>query len=89
MNQVLEIHIDELVLHGFSPHDRHRIGDAVRQALYNRLTENGLHGVLNQGGYTPFLDAGFFNMHSSQKPETIGGNIAENIYQGFANESGL
>ena len=28
--QNVELHIEELVLHGFAPGDRHRIGEAVR-----------------------------------------------------------
>jgi hypothetical protein len=33
----LELHIDELVLHGFSPADRRGIADAVRAELERRL----------------------------------------------------
>jgi hypothetical protein len=29
----IQIHIDELVLHGFDPRDRHAIGDAVQAEL--------------------------------------------------------
>ncbi len=29
----IELHIEELVLHGFSPNDRHAIGEAVQREL--------------------------------------------------------
>ena len=36
------LHIGELVLHGFDPADRHRIGDAVQNELARLLAERGL-----------------------------------------------
>ncbi len=39
------IEIDELVLHGFPPGDRYRIGEAVQAELARILGERGLPGV--------------------------------------------
>jgi hypothetical protein len=33
MGVMIHLHIEELVLHGFDPHDRHAIGDAVAAEL--------------------------------------------------------
>ena len=43
MNIVIEI--DELVLHGFPPGERYRIGEAVQAELVRILGERGLPGA--------------------------------------------
>lgn len=45
MTVKIEVHIEELVLHGFAPHARARIGDAVEAALAVRLAEPGAFGI--------------------------------------------
>ena len=52
----LELHIDEIVLHGFSPHDRHAVGDAIAAALREQLT--GTAPALAAAGDAAQLDAG-------------------------------
>lgn len=34
----IEVLIDEIVLHGFEPHERHTLGDAIRDELTRLLT---------------------------------------------------
>jgi hypothetical protein len=36
------VHVGELVLHGFSPHDRYAIGDGVQAELARALAAGGL-----------------------------------------------
>ena len=43
----IELHIEELVLHGFAPGDRHPIGDAVEHELIRLFAEQGLPSLLN------------------------------------------
>lgn len=43
----IELHIGELVLHGFTPADRHRIGDAVERELARLLGDEGVAGLDN------------------------------------------
>jgi len=43
----LEFEIDELVLIGFEPHDRHRIADALQQALSEKAMEAGLISAIS------------------------------------------
>lgn len=38
----IEVHIDEVVLHGFAPGDRAGIGDALERELGRLLAERGL-----------------------------------------------
>jgi hypothetical protein len=38
----IEVHIDELVLHGFDPRSRWAIGDAIESELRELLTQQGV-----------------------------------------------
>jgi hypothetical protein len=38
----IELHVDELVLHGFPPGDKHRIADALQAELHRLLAGRGL-----------------------------------------------
>lgn len=80
----LELHIEELVLHGFAPGDRHRIGDAVERELARLFTEHGLPPNLSQGFETGRLDAGSFNFAPGAKPEAVGAEVARALYGGFS-----
>lgn len=86
MPRQIEIHIDKLVLHGFSPHDRHRIGDAVQEALKEYFNENNIPESLTHGRFAAHIDAGTFRFHGSQPPKETGENIASAVYKGLANE---
>lgn len=76
----LELHIEELVLHGFSPEDRHRIADAVRAELERRLVGPGAAqrlGVLADGSGAPIdrLDAGSLQVADPARPAAIGAQV--------------
>lgn len=83
----IELHIEELVLHGFEPGERHAVGDAVRQELAGRLAENGINitGDLS----IERLDAGTIEM--SRTGETtgraIGGALHSALEHGNANSN--
>lgn len=38
----VELHIEQLVLHGFAPSDRYRIGAAIQQELARLLAQQGI-----------------------------------------------
>jgi hypothetical protein len=38
----LELHVEELVLHGFAPGDRYRIGEALERTLTQLFVEQGV-----------------------------------------------
>ena len=46
VKQPIDLHIDKLVLYGFSPGDRYRIGDSVETELVRLLTEQGIPPTL-------------------------------------------
>jgi hypothetical protein len=76
----LELHIDELVLHGFSTGDRRRIGEAVEHELVRLLS--------GRAGLQPWLesrevarvDGGVFEVASNARPEMIGVRVAQMVY---------
>jgi hypothetical protein len=79
----LRVHIDELVLHGFAPGDRARIGDAVQSELARLFRETGVPPGLSDGGGADRLTAGSFHASASARPETTGGQIAAAVYRGL------
>ncbi|MCK5217851.1 MAG: hypothetical protein KAJ93_08680 [Methanosarcinales archaeon] len=82
MNNI-ELHIEKLVLHGFKPGDRHRIGQAVELELTRMLTEQGLPLSLVNNEEFAQLNGGTFNMSPNSRPETIGSQVAQSVYRGF------
>ncbi|MCA1552908.1 MAG: hypothetical protein LC737_00870 [Chloroflexi bacterium] len=77
----IELHIDELVLHGFGVVDRYAIAEAVQQELVRMLSE----------GETPFqagveiarLDGGAFDVTARAQPSSIGAQIARQVWRGL------
>jgi hypothetical protein len=85
MNNI-ELQIDKLVLHGFSPHDRHRICEAIKAQLTRILTEQGIPTSLSHDGKLPHINGGSFNTATNTKAGIIGTEIANSVYSGFKNE---
>jgi hypothetical protein len=79
----IELNIEELVLHGFSHGDKHRIAQAVQQEL-TRLFSEGLasHALLQSGEYYR-VDGGQFEVQADAKPERIGTQIANAVCGGL------
>jgi hypothetical protein len=81
--QSLEIHIEELVLLGFAPGERHRIGEAVEHELVRLFTHQGVPASLSQSGDVARLDGGGFDVVAGSKPQEIGVQVAQALYEGF------
>ena len=83
----VELHIEELVLHGFGAGDRYAIAAAVEQELSRLLVAQfGVQGVprlFAESSETPRVDAGAFNVAAGTNSEAIGGQIAQTVYQGL------
>ena len=81
MNQQpsIHLHIEELVLHGFAPGDRHRIGEAVQLELARLLTEQATPPVLAKSAQIDRLNAGTFHMTSAPRPEATGAQVARAV----------
>ena len=80
----IELHIEELVLHGFSPGDRHRIAGAVQTELTRLLADPATRASLGASREIPRLDGGAFQVPSSgPRPESIGVQVAKSLHQGL------
>jgi hypothetical protein len=76
----IELHIEELVLHGFAPGDRYGIGEAVERELQRLFAEQGVLPRLAQGGEVAHLDRGAFEVARGARAETIGAQIAQTLH---------
>ena len=80
--QNIELHIEELVLHGFSPRERYAIGEAVQRELTRLFTEQGIHPSLRQGRIAR-LDGGSIQVKQGTKADAIGKQVAQSVYGGM------
>ena len=79
----VDLHIDELVLDGFDPGDRYRIGAAVEAELARLFAERGVSPSLARGGELSSLDGGSFDVAPGTGPEGIGGQVAQAVHGGL------
>ena len=84
----VELHIEELVLHGFAAGDRYAIAEAVEHELSRllqiQLAAQGLPQLFAESSEHAQLDAGAFNVAPSANSKAIGGQIARTIHQELA-----
>ena len=81
--QSLEVYIEELVLHGFEPRDRYRIGEAIQRELTRLFADQGVPPSLAQGGELARVDGGMFDVASGSKSDAIGAQVARAVYRGL------
>lgn len=79
----IDLHIEELVLHGFSPNDRYAISEAVQRELTRLFSEQGIHPSLRGGFEVERLDGGTFNMKQGAKANIVGTQVAQAVYGGL------
>lgn len=79
----IELHIEELVLHGFGMGDRYRISEAVEGELTRLFATGDLPQSLSKGGEIERMDGGVFNVTRGSKPEVMGTQVAKVIYGGM------
>ena len=79
----LEIHIEEVVLRNFSPGDRSRIGDALESELANLVRQHGL-STTTRSMSIDRLDAGSFKVAPGARAQTVGGPVAEAVFEQLA-----
>ncbi|PXF58914.1 MAG: hypothetical protein C4B59_12555 [Candidatus Methanogaster sp.] len=83
MPKNIELHIEELVLHGFSPGDRYRIGEAVEQELSRMLADRGVPESLALGGEIASVDGGAFEVATGSDAGVVGAQVAKAVYGGL------
>jgi hypothetical protein len=79
----VEIRIEELVLHGFTPVDRYSLADAVERELARLFAHRGVPASLAQGREIAHLNGGRFELAAGAKAEGIGSQIAQALYGGL------
>ncbi len=80
----VELHIEQLVLHGFAPHEKGAIAQAVEAELLRLLSQQGLPPTLLGQGALPHLDGGAYQVATGQRPQETGRQIAQAIYRGLS-----
>jgi hypothetical protein len=76
----VNLHIEEMVLHGFAPQDRYRIGDAVQHELARLLSTRGAPSALRAGSEHARLGAGSFNVTPGAEAKKVGQGVARAVY---------
>lgn len=79
----IELHIEELVLYGFSPGDRYRIGEAVEQEFSRLFTDRGVPESLVQGEEVASVGAGAFEVVLGSSADVVGAQVAKTVYGGL------
>jgi hypothetical protein len=79
----INLHIDELVLHGFAASERYRIAEALEHELKRLLSDQGIPSALHADQEIAHLHGGTFEVSSNAKAEMIGIQVARAIYGGL------
>lgn len=80
----VELRIEELILHGFAPGDRHRIGDAAERELSRLFSEEGVPPSVAAGAAFPSLEGGALEMAPGLGADAVGARVARALYEGMA-----
>jgi hypothetical protein len=75
----LDLHIDELVLHGFRPGDRYAIAASLERELSRLFLDEGVPPDL--GGDRFRKDAGAFDVPHGATPDAVGIQVARAIHR--------
>jgi hypothetical protein len=84
LRQSVELHIEELVLHGFNPANRYAIGEAIERELTRLFTEQGAPSAITHDGEIEHVDRGALHIDPDSNPEVIGARVARAIYGGIS-----
>jgi len=79
----IELNIEELVLHGFAPGDRYRIGEAVEQELTRMLADRGVPKSMEGDREVASVDGGAIEVATGSRAETVGMQVARAVYGGL------
>ncbi|MEA3207803.1 MAG: hypothetical protein QOE70_860 [Chthoniobacter sp.] len=78
----IEVHIEELVLHGFPPGTRWEVAEAVASELRGVLTERGIPPAWQSSPER--IEAGAIQAGPQTRPAATGRQIARAVHQGGA-----
>ncbi len=84
VTRILELHIEELTLSGFSRHAGLRMGDTLQAELERRLAAEALSSFGGVDVAIPRIDAGAFKTAPGARADAIGAQIARRVMGGLA-----
>jgi hypothetical protein len=77
----IDLHIDELVLRGFTPSDRFQIAEALQSELTRLLAEHSRHETLPRSLTIDRIQTASFKVARNTKPAAIGAQVAQSVYR--------
>lgn len=80
----IELHIEELVLHGFAPGDRYHIVEVVERELTKLLMEQYKPLLLTINREVVRLDGGTLKLAPGPTVESFGSQLAEALIGGLS-----
>ena len=80
----IEIQIDELVLHGFSPAQRYAIGDFLALELERLLLDGDLSFHENMD--IPVIRSSVIKINPESKPDMVGAQVAQALLGSLPNQ---
>ncbi len=85
----VDLHIEELVLHGFPSRDRHRIADAMRLELMRLLRAGGAQQGLGKASLaSDRIAGGSFRVKADGTPQAAGQEIARAVFRSLRQSAG-
>jgi len=77
----VELHVEELVLHGFAAGDRYMISDAVERELALLLTNEFF--MRSESSAEAFVDAGEIHLRPGGSARQVGEEIGRSVFAGL------
>jgi hypothetical protein len=77
----IQVHIEELILHGFAPGDRYQIASSVEKELTRLMRLASLARLPEKPLAVERINAGAVRVGSRDKPQAAGVQIAQAVYR--------
>lgn len=81
--QDVEIHIEELVLHGVDVSDRAALGEALQRELQRLVAEQGIPTLLASPERFQRWSPAPLTLDAGMKPDQLGARLAWTLHQGW------
>ncbi|MDQ3745000.1 MAG: hypothetical protein M3444_11515 [Acidobacteriota bacterium] len=85
--RAFELHIEEVVLHGFGPAARYEIGEAVQHELARLLAEQGIPHALTRDAEVARVNAGTLVISVDLDARGIGRQLAQSVYRSLRGDA--
>lgn len=79
----IEIHIEELVLHGVAPADRRAVGDALQRELETLVARHGVAALLSRPDGSAPHSPGPITLAPGARPAALGAEVARTLHRGW------